>query len=218
MTETTTPTQTNATPPADPGQAQRNRRKNRWTLAALLLVFLSPTLFALFWRPDGRVNFGELIAPPKPLVSAALLDRDGSASSTDEIRKKWVWLTVTRGSCAEVCQQNLYNMRQARIAEGKYTKRIRYAVLVLDPAEGSAAAMKEAGFQAEHPVLDYFSASGDDAANLARLFESAADAKLDDQIFIVDPLGNIMMRYPKRTEGKPMKNDLSRLLRASHVG
>jgi len=192
-------------------------------------------LFALFWRPDGRVNFGELISPPKPLVSALLEDRQGNPASTDEIRKKWVWVTVVRGSCAEVCQQNLYNMRQARIAEGKYTKRIRYAVIVLDPirdadrsdtnqggvAQGGLVGlvgMSETELAEEHPVLEYFSASGDDAAKLDTVFKSAADAELDHQIFIIDPLGSIMMRYPKGTEGRPMKNDLSRLLRASHVG
>lgn len=206
--------------PQTPEQAQRNRRRNRWTLFALLLVFLSPTIFALFWRPEGRVNFGELVQPPVTLVEATLSTGDGTATSTADIRQKWVWLTVVRGSCAEECRENLYNMRQARIAEGKYSKRIRYAVLVLDPVT-EADQKPDAQLVADHPVMDWFTATGESAVKLGDQFAAAVSgdgASLDHQIFIVDPLGNIMMRYPKGTNGKPLKNDLSRLLRASHVG
>lgn len=217
-----------------PEQAQRNRRRNRWTLFALLLVFLSPTIFALFWRPEGRVNFGELIQPPVPMVEVALDAANGTAANTGELREKWLWLTVVRGSCTEECRQNLYNMRQARIAEGKYSKRIRYAVLVLDPATDADAGPDEQ-LVAEHPVMDWFTARDDAAAKLGEQFlaasgksggqsggvsggKSGGTSDLDHEIYIVDPLGNIMMRYPKGTDGRPLKKDLSRLLRASHVG
>ena len=95
---------------------------------------------------------------------------------------------------------------------GKNTKRVRYALIVLDP-ESSAP---KSGDGTEHPVLASYTVSGSDAEALRKQF--SAMKALENQIVLIDPLGNVILRYASGVDGRKLKKDIGRVLKGSHVG
>lgn len=225
MTDTSSQNTENQPEKASPG-----RRRGLWTLVAIILVFTTPWIFSLFWRPDGRVNYGTLVKPVEAIASAKLIDRTGAAISSDNIREKWVWFTVVDGVCSEACEANLYTMRQTRLGTGKHTKRIRYALLNL---KSGSPPLRDA-LLAEHPLLDTWVAAGDsgDSANALRqqLETAASSGSIDfanSGVYLLDPIGHVVLHYPVGDGAdqitpadlhRALKKDIGRLLRGSHVG
>lgn len=183
-------------------------RASRRPLYFIALVCLAPIVasFALyFWMPSMRqVNYGTLLEP-KPLPQLALAAADGSAGvSLSEFRGKWLLLTVDAAPCAEACAARLYATRQARTMQGKERERVtRLLVLAGDGAPS-------AELRAAHPDLRVARA---DPALLAALPPPEGGA-----IFLVDPLGNLVLRYPGDPDIKRLHKDIARLLYASQIG
>lgn len=173
-------------------------------------VFAAPIVASYlvfhFWRPASTMNYGDLL-PPAPLPEAALQTADGKAFQLGALKGKWVLLYASPGACDQYCQTMLYDMRQVRLAQGKEQDRIERVWLIDDgakPAEGIAG---------EHAGLRVAHAQG--SLLLSRL---ATVSGHRDHIYIVDPQGNLMMRYPKDPDPRKMVKDLQRLLKVSQVG
>lgn len=184
-----------------------DRKKTRRTLLLLGAISVAPFAASLllyyFWTPQAFTNYGELITV-LPLAGETIPARDGSAFRIDALRGKWTFLTVDSGNCDDYCQSKLYVMRQIRLTQGKDQDRIERLWLVPDgvlPAPGIAAE-----YQGTHTIL---TASEDFVSRLP------ATGSPRDHIYIVDPFGNLMMRFPRNADPRRMKKDVDRLMKIS---
>jgi hypothetical protein len=190
----------------------RPKRRNlqAW---GLFLLFFGPLAVAMFlyygtdWRPGGTGNHGELVQPPRPTPVVSLPGADGLPAGDGFLRDRWSLVYVARSPCEEGCREALYNGRQMRLALGRLMDRVERVYLF-------TAEPPEAGFlAAEHPDLVVVDATG--AAGEALLAAFAGQA---EGYWLVDPLGNVMMRYPADQAPKGMMEDIKKLLRLSRIG
>ena len=186
------------------------RSKSQWMMWLVLAVCAAQVVasYALyFWvRPDGRTNYGELLEPQRDLPAVQLKTVEGASAEWTQWRGRWILLTTAPGECPADCVQRLYVMRQVRLTTGKDQDRIeRVWLLTNDQAPDPALIGQHSGLQVVRPQ-----STGVDP----RLTDTFAPG----HIFVVDPLGHVMMRFPLDVDPSRMKKDVSRLLRASRVG
>jgi cytochrome oxidase Cu insertion factor (SCO1/SenC/PrrC family) len=173
--------------------------------AFLLPIGLSVGLYASSWRPARLANHGDLVQPPRQIGEAGLLTADGRAVSFGAFHGKWT-LVSFGADCPAACRQALYRMRQVHVALGKEMGRVQRVFVA---AGGLAGLGRDPGMT----VI-----SGPPAATdaLARRF-GAASAD-DGRVYLVDPLGNLILVYPPDSDPSGMRRDLVRLLQYSWVG
>jgi hypothetical protein len=185
-------------------------RRGRLSLILIAALAVTPMLaaYALYhwWRPSAFTNYGELVTPT-PVADIVMRQPDGSELRLDAFKGKWVFLMVDSGACNESCRRKLYYMRQVRLTQGKDMDRIERAWLVDDREPPTAAITAE--YAGTHVVV----AQG--SPLLSRL---PAAGSVRDHIYIVDPLGNLILRYPRDVDPSRMKQDLIRLLKVSRIG
>lgn len=184
--------------------APSQTRSARFNLIAIATVAALPLvgsyLLYLLWKPTDYVNYGELVRPtPLPELT--------SAPGLQEAKGKWMYVVVDSGSCDAFCQRKLYIIRQLRLTQGKDMDRVERVWLLDDAVDPAPSLMAEYEGTLTVP-----------AAGAQWLSKLPAAASARDHIYIVDPLGNLMMRYPRDADPSRMKKDLSRLLRASRIG
>ncbi|HEX2530054.1 MAG TPA: cytochrome C oxidase subunit I [Burkholderiaceae bacterium] len=184
-------------------------------LLAVIVVCAAPVIASYFAyyviKPQTRTNYGALIdsrayPTPKTLASSAL---DGKSVSLTAYKGKWVMLQVDSAACGEPCKRKLYEMRQLRLTQGKDMDRIERVWLITDDRPVETMLMREY-----------------DGTRMLRAKADALNAWLPadkgtaptDHIYIVDPLGNLVMRFPKGGDPNKMKKDVARLLKASSIG
>jgi hypothetical protein len=189
-------------PPADP--PRRADPHVRRTLALLAAIAIAPVAASYavyyFWPRDTSLNYGELLARPAPPIAGT--GRDGRPMSLADLRGKWLVVIAARGGCDAACTQRLYATRQARTMQGRDQDRVvRVLLLAGDPVPDAALA--------EHPGLEVARVA---PAALAAL--PAGDAR----IYLIDPLGNLVLAWPAEPDIKSLARDLGRLLRASRIG
>jgi hypothetical protein len=185
------------------------RARNLRTVMLLAGLFLVPLLAAFCtyyggsWRPSEHTNHGELILPVRqlPRASAAY----GAAIFTHA----WSLVYVGAGDCDDVCKGALYVMQQTRLGLDSDMQRVQRVFVATGPS-----AMQES-FAKEHSGLIVIHAQGEETENLVQQFPEADRAHA---IFIVDPLGNLMMRFDTRENPQGLREDLVRLLKLSNIG
>lgn len=197
--------------------AQPQSRKTLWLVAAVCIApFVASFAAYYFYQPEGRVNYGELMAD-KQLPDAALKLVDGSAFSIAQLRGKWLFVTVDDAACDAYCEKKLWQIRQVRKTQGKYPERIERVWLIT--GGGQPAERLRAEFDGTWLVDVAGSAVTGSAAAGSVLLEALPHAGArTDHIYLVDPLGNLVLRYPREADPSRMKNDLNRLLRVSRIG
>lgn len=175
--------------------------------AVCIAPFVAAWALYFIWQPSGRINYGELI-DGVALPAAKLALTDGKPFDFAQVRGRWVFVTVDSGACDDTCQKKLWKMRQVRMTQGKYLERIERVWLVSDTQSVAAAVMK-----------DYEGTWVAVAHGNALLLKSFPYREAQrDHIYLVDPLGNVVLRYPKDADPSRMKKDLERLLRVSRIG
>jgi len=184
------------------------RRRGRLVAAAIFVVCALPFAAALiaYWLfpPAGRTNYGDLLEPKTP-TSVHLERLDGRAFALADLKGKWVMLQVDAPECGQPCQAKLFNMRQSRLAQGDNADRIERVWLVA----GSGAPPAELARLYEGAVL---------ARAAPELVAALPGAEARDHIYLIDPRGNLMLRFPKDADPKRMIGDLRRLLKYSSSG
>lgn len=182
-------------------------RKGNLPLYLILLVSVAPFVGSialyLLWRPDSFVNYGDLVEAT-PLAEVTVTQTDGTEFRFADLRGKWVYMMADASNCDDHCRQKLYFMRQVRLTQGKEQHRIERLWLVTDGGQPAAELAEE--YAGTQQVLLA------DRALLARL---PATGEVSDHIFVVDPVGNLMMRYARDPDPSRMKRDIARLLRVS---
>jgi cytochrome oxidase Cu insertion factor (SCO1/SenC/PrrC family) len=192
-------------------QADPQPRASRWPLYWVAVVAFAPFVLAYltfyFWAPEGRMNYGELIAPARPLPDPALTLADGQPFRFGTLQGKWVLMLVNPGACDEVCQRGLYHIRQVRRAQGKNMDRIERVWLISDDAPLDPALVR--AFEGTYFVR---------AAGSEILREPALGGDRPGHLYLLDPLGNLVLRFPHDADPKGMLRDIVRLLKVSRVG
>ena len=193
-------------------------RKPVVILAALFFVPLILS-FALYygldgWRPSGSTNHGDLIDPARPLPMTELLTPQDQTTSEDFLRGKWTLAYIGDGGCDVRCRDALTLTRQTRLALNDDIERVQRVFFV------TANCCDNTYLEAVHPGL--ITARLDEASDRAilDLFPRYAEVPVEraGRIYIIDPLGNLMMSYAPDAPRKGLLEDLKRLLKLSHIG
>jgi hypothetical protein len=205
---------TDPTPAAAPRKALRN------PVLVLIFLFLAPLAFAFWlyygsgWRPSGRTNHGDLIEPARPLPAVALPPVGGGEPLAHALEGKWSLVVVGQGQaegdqgCDATCREALVYARQTWLSMGRELTRAQRVLL-------APAGCCDAGYlKREHEGLVALQAGGPGAAPLLARFP----APTAGTVFIVDPRGNLMMRYDMHKDPKGLREDLKKLLELSHIG
>jgi hypothetical protein len=204
-------------------RAPAPERRQRRLLIGLGVVFFAPLAASFYlyygpvaWRPGRQVNRGDLIDPARPLPDVSLPIADHGPPRTakpDFLKNKWTLLYVGAGGCNVRCRADLYNTRQVRFALNREMDRVQRVFI----AEGECCDF--AYLEAQHPDLVTVRATAQAAPLLSVLPTfGGVDPAVADRIYVIDPLGNLMMSYAPDSKPKGMLEDLKRLLGLSHVG
>jgi hypothetical protein len=164
-------------------------------------------------HPQTAHSFGQLIEPQKPLPDAVATTLDGKQLPLSSLRGQWLLISVAGGACDAACEHNLYLQRQLRESMGKDKDRVDWIWLVDDSQPVRAELL---------PALARATVLRVQASQIAQWLAPAAGQGLHDHLYVVDPMGHWMMRFPATAQreldtgaAKNMKRDLERLLRAS---
>ena len=182
-------------------------------MLAVLLACAAPVVASYLTyyviRPEARRVYGELINPQRPLPPTQALRPDGQPLPLTSLKGQWLLVSVAGGACDAPCAEHLYLQRQLREGLGKDKDRLDWVWLVADDAavpETLQPALKGATVLRVPP------------AELAAWLAPANGQSLAQHLYVVDPIGNWMMRFPAgldRATASRAKRDLERLLRAS---
>ena len=188
-------------------------RAGRWKMLAVLAVCAAPVIASYFTyyvlRPEGRRNFGELIEPQRPLPALEAVAADGQRVPLPSLQGQWLLVSVADGACDAACERHLYLQRQLRESLGKDKDRMDWVWLVTGDVPVR---------EALRPALTEATVLRVDAAALSQWLAPVAGRALADHLYVVDPQGNWMMRFPAGLDAEAAakaKRDLERLMRAS---
>jgi len=197
--------------PAMADDVVRRTASGRLKMFIVLLVCAAPvvasylTYFVI--RPEGRTNYSQLIEPLRPIPAALpLADLQGRAVAAESLKGQWLLVVVSGGACDTRCEHYLWLQRQLRETLGREKDRVDKLWLIDDNAAPRSATLDAiAGATVLRVPRDA----------LAAWLEPAPQLTLEQNIYIVDPLGNWMMRVPVDPEPAKFKRDVEKLLRAS---
>ncbi len=191
----------------------RRTGSGRWKMLAVFLVCAAPVLASYFTyyvvRPEGRRNFGELIEPQRPLPDLASVSLSGQGGNLQALKGQWLLVSVAGGACDDLCQHHLYLQRQLREGLGKNKDRVDWVWLVPDDAPVS---------EKLRPALTQATVLRVSPAGLSAWLTPASGHPLTDHLYVVDPMGNWMMRFPANLDianAAKANRDFAQLLRAS---
>ena len=191
----------------------RQTASGRLRMLLVLLVCAAPVIASYLTyyvvRPQSLRSFGELILPVAAMPDLQAKDLKGQTVALSSLKKQWLLVSVAGGACPAECQQNLFLQRQTRAALGRERDRTDWVWLVTDDAPLDAALL--VGLQ-DAIVLRV------PQAEVSQWLKPQAASKLEDHLYLVDPNGDWMMRFPARlqiAQAPKMRKDWDRLLRAS---
>ena len=187
--------------------------RNPYTLWFVVLSFVTPVVLAyfVFYFVDVSSfnNHGELLKPVVHASSLKLKDQDGKLLDESELSYKWRFISFVNSSCDEQCRNRLIEVRQVHKTFGKNQHRIFQVIIELSPADESLAQF----IRSELPDAVIFST---EAANVEAVL---ANAKLlENEIYIQDPMGYLMMRFTQQQPIQELQFDVKKLLKASQIG
>jgi hypothetical protein len=209
----------------EPSLADRAAGRRKLLIIAGLFFVPLALSFAVYygnlWRPTDTSNNGTLITPARPLESVLLTTAPQPSgvpgvgavgapiASSDLFRGKWSLVYIGDGACDLACQEALVFGRQVRLTLNNEMTRVQRVFLT------TGACCNMSYLKAEHEGLTTVDASSAEGTRLLAQFPSDARAEM---LYVVDPLGNLMMQYDTRESPKGLQSDLKKLLKLSHIG
>lgn len=199
----------------------QTRRLSRIKLVSIFAIFAVPLILASIYLQMirssggslGDTSRGQLIQPAVPLTEFNLQQQDGEFT-VESVRGSWTLLYMPVGDCLEICKLNLYHMRQVRLALNHRMDRVQRAVLLESPGQLDNALREEhLGLMIATGTIDEQSALRNQINAAQATMEPLADA-----IYLIDPLGNVMLRFAPDLPPKSMLKDLKHLLKVSRIG
>ena len=207
---------------SDVENSKEQTNKGRWKLLAVLAVCAMPLVgsYITYYliKPAGRTNYGDLIDPRSyPIPAMASTTLDGKPATLESFKGKWIMLKVGPSACQQDCQDQLFAMRQLRTMQGKEMERIERVWLITDnqPLDTILLRVNDGTRMLRAPaaVIDKWLP-----------LEPGASDRASDHVYLIDPLGNLMMRFPKGAvssdteQVRKVHKDISKLLKASAIG
>jgi cytochrome oxidase Cu insertion factor (SCO1/SenC/PrrC family) len=200
-----------------PGQprGKGSWQRGRWTLLLIALVCAAPVLGSYFTyyviKPKGgTTSYGTLIEPQRPIPEALVVtDEDGKPMKLASLRGRWVMISVDSSACDKPCVTKLYFMRQVRATQAGERERIVNVFLRTDA--GKVPDVVDNAYQDTEMLIA-------DPKEVAAWLPADDGTQITDHIYMVDPSGNLMMRFPKDANPTKIKGDVSKLLRNSGIG
>ena len=201
-----------------------NMSRGRWKLLLVLAVCAAPLIASYFTyyviKPKGGVtNYGALIDPRQyPIPAMASTTLDGKPARLEDYKGKWIMLKVGPSDCQQDCQDQLFAMRQLRTMQGKAMDRVERVWLITDnaPLETMLLRVNDGTRMLRAPagVVEKW----------LPLENGSQPDRASDHVYLIDPLGNLMMRFPKGAVSsdvekvKRVQKDIAKLLKASAIG
>lgn len=195
-------------------EQDKQKTKGRWKLLAVLAVCASPIIASYLTyyviKPQSRTNYGTLIDPrAHPIPALGTTTLDGKQTSLEAYKGKWIMLHVNEAECQEPCRKKMYEMRQLRLAQGKDMSRVERVWLITDKEPIETMLMRE------YDGTNMLRAKPELVKNW---LPTEQGTTVEDHIYMIDPLGNLMMRFPKNADANKIKKDIGKLLKASRIG
>lgn len=210
-------------PSVTPNQTRRPR--SMWPLYLIVVMCLAPVVFAVLayyvpalgLRPVDQNNYGTLVQPQRPLPDAATLPLrtlDGQPFDLASLDGKWILVSADSGACPESCVRKLFILRNSHASQGKEVERLTRVWFITDDQEIPEQVME--AYKGTHILRA-------DPAQLAAYLAPQAsaaerEAALRTPMWIIDPLGNLMMQFPANAEPTEVRDDIRKLLRNSRIG
>lgn len=193
---------------------QNKQQQGRRKLFLIFAVCLAPVVASYFTyyviKPSARTNYGALLDPrnyPIPQLGASTLD--GKPAALDAYKGKWIMLQVSGAACDAACRTKLLDMRQVRLMQGKEMERVERVWLITDDNP------LEPGLMREYEGTRMLRVK---PGILATWLPAEGGGGAADHIYVIDPLGNLMLRFPRNPDPYKMKKDILKLLTASSIG
>ncbi|PZX01701.1 hypothetical protein DFS28_10145 [Pseudomonas sp. 478] len=190
-------------PSMSEAKSPASRRKGRLQLLLILLGVIGPMILATgmyklqFWVPEGRSYHGELIGNGQTRADLGVQAQED----------RWQILVTAPKDCSVDCHQLVYLARQIQIGLGRDAGRASHALAVAQPLSSEY----DAKLTREYPQLQRYPLSLTD-------FHKTAGDQAVPQLWIIDPHGNLVLRYDPTVKGKDLLNDLRHLLKLSNIG
>lgn len=201
------------------------RRRSMWPLYAIVLMSLAPVVAAFLayfvpqsgLRPDGHNNYGRILDPQRPMPSAQALPLatlEGRPFNLESLRGQWVLVSADDAACPESCVRKLFILRNSHASQGKNVERLSRIWFVTDDGAVPQAVLD--AYAGTHMVRA-------DPAALASFLTADRSGQqgieaLRNHMWIIDPLGNLMMEFPPNADPIEVRDDIIKLLKRSRIG
>jgi cytochrome oxidase Cu insertion factor (SCO1/SenC/PrrC family) len=183
---------------------------NKQAIILVFAFFLAPVIIAVLlhsqwfsWQPGGTRNHGELIQPVIPLPDFEHPGADGETLSRNDLLERWQLVHLRASACDEACLDDLYWLRQVRLAQDRHQPDVGLLLISSEPVADEVRVAIQA------LADDFRIVEGEAAAALAASFPADADGRGS---YILDPMANIILRYPADADPNGIRRDLRRLL------
>jgi hypothetical protein len=207
--------------------AEQKKHRSKTPLIIILLMSLAPLVAALIvyfipeLRPEGSAAYGELVQPQRPMPNAKdlpLTTLDGKPFDLGSLKGKWIMMAADGAACPESCARKLYIIRNTHASQGKHVERLARVWFITDDApvpEKVLEAYKGAVMVRVNPVvLQQFLLGGAPGS----VTPEQARQGLSIPIWVIDPLGNLMLQYPAVADPEMFRKDIRKLIKSSRIG
>lgn len=194
---------------------QEMQRKGRKVFLLMLIFFIVPIfvvilMYQLNWKPSG-VSLGELITPPRLLNNPADLKSSDLTALTPKLWKERWSIVYVADDCQKACMEKLHDMRQLHVSLYKDIVRTQ-RVLITTTQDVS-------DIKHNYPDLIIINQPVAGVSNLAKQFQiNDENVMMTNRLYLVDPLGHLMMSYQSSLPLADVRKDITRLLRYSWAG
>ncbi|MEN9630811.1 MAG: hypothetical protein RJA10_4039 [Pseudomonadota bacterium] len=196
-------------PPADPRRTRLGRLKMLAVLAVCAAPVVASYLTYFVIKPDGRSNYGHLIQPTRSIPDVALQALDGQAVRSTSLKGQWLLVVVGPSTCDAACEKRLFAQRQLREMLGRERERLDKVWLLTDAGQPAPALLAAMRAWPEVTLLRW------PESELSRWLAPEAGQALQEHLYLIDPMGEWMMRFPVTFDPAKVKRDIDRVMRAS---
>ncbi len=196
---------------------RRAKMISRLSFIVVIAAFVLPLLLAITlyaqldaWTPPARVNHGELMEPVKPLSMLMLSASDKTAITLDDVQGIWTLAYIGKEDCSIHCQAGLFKMRQVKEMLGRESARLQSMFVALDDEAMDSVSL----LAGQYPNLR----AGLAGVEIRSQQENAFSPQSIGSFFLLDPHGNVVLRYDDDSTTKGLLKDLKRLLKVSRIG
>lgn len=193
-------------------------KRNPYTVWFVVIAFIAPVILAyvmfFFVEVKSFVNHGEILNPIIHISEFQLTDAGDEIIPRDKLTYKWRLISFIGKDCDQLCETRLYDTRQIHTSLGKDQHRLIRMFVHLEPAGEALTKLIE---QTHANVIHV---NGDADAIIRALGNNIREnvGINNNETYIMDPMGNVMMRFTQDQPNREFLYDLKKLLKASQIG